>query len=54
MILKKITIIGILFFLSQTMLIADTAHFLDFKLILNTSDAGKKAQQSFKTLTKIV
>lgn len=49
MILKKITIIGIFFFLSQTMLFADSAHFLDFKLILNKSNAGKEAQQSFKT-----
>lgn len=31
------------------MLFADSAHFLDFKLILNKSNAGKEAQQSFKT-----
>ena len=33
---------------SQFSALADTPHFLDFKLILNQSDAGKKAQNFLK------
>ena len=33
---------------SQFSALADTPHFLDFKLILNQSDAGKKAQSFLK------
>lgn len=45
---KKIFIILFLFLASQQSLSADTPYFLDFKLILNKSDAGKKAQDFLK------
>ncbi len=38
----------IITFSSQNILFADTPFFLDFKFILNESDAGKKAQNSLK------
>jgi Skp family chaperone for outer membrane proteins len=47
-ILNKIYVLVLLFFLSQTLLYAETPHFLDFKLILNKSIAGKKAQDYLK------
>ena len=46
--MKKIIILLFLFLSSQQSLLADTPYFLDFKLILNKSDAGKKAQDSLK------
>tara|TARA_B110001452_G_C15102528_1_gene384416 strand:+ start:182 stop:697 length:516 start_codon:yes stop_codon:yes gene_type:complete len=46
--MKKFLIIILFFFISQNSLIADIPHFLNFKLILNQSDAGKKAQTSLK------
>ena len=45
---KKITLFLILFFIFQGNLIADSAHYLDFKYILNQSEAGKKAQTQLK------
>ena len=41
---KKIIAILLIFFAFHLPLLAETPHFLDFKLILNQSDAGKKAQ----------
>ena len=41
-------IISILFFFTHN-LKAEVPHFLDFKLILNQSDAGKKAQLALKS-----
>ena len=38
-----------LFFLLIQPIAADTPYFLDFKFILNQSDAGKKAQSFLKT-----
>ena len=46
--LKKILIIFLMTIFSQFSALADTPHFLDFKLILNQSDAGKKAQNFLK------
>tara|TARA_B110000211_G_C13789454_1_gene425535 strand:+ start:145 stop:660 length:516 start_codon:yes stop_codon:yes gene_type:complete len=46
--MKKIIILLFLFLSSQQSLLADTPYFLDFKLILNKSDAGKKAQNFLK------
>ena len=45
---KKITFIWIVFLIFQTNLSADVPHYLDFKYILNQSDAGKKAQTYLK------
>ena len=45
---KKITFIWIIFLIFQTNLSADIPHYLDFKYILNQSDAGKKAQTYLK------
>jgi len=45
---KKITFIWIIFLIFQTNLSADIPHYLDFKYILNQSDAGKKAQTFLK------
>ena len=46
---KKITFIWILFLIFQTNLSADLPYYLDFKYILNQSDAGKKAQTYLKS-----
>ena len=46
--MKKLFIILFLIF-SQTYLNADMPHYLDFKFILNESNAGKKAQNSLKS-----
>ena len=46
--IKKITIITIIFLSIDSSLNAGTPHFLDFKYILNQSDAGKKAQTYLK------
>ena len=45
---KKITFISILFLIFQANLSADVSYYLDFKYILNQSDAGKKAQTYLK------
>ena len=46
--LKKITLIFILTIFSFNQTNADTPYFLDFKYILNESNAGKKAQDFLK------
>ena len=46
--MKKIVIIIFILFFNTNNLLADTPHFLDFKLILNESNAGKKAQNFLK------
>ena len=46
--IKKILIISFIIICSQQTLIADMPHYLDFKFILNQSDAGKKAQTFLK------
>lgn len=46
---KKITIISVLFLIFQVNTIADIPHYLDFKYILNQSEAGKKGQKSLKS-----
>ena len=49
--LKKLKYIIILILIStipQNILFAETPFFLDFKYILNESEAGKKAQVSLK------
>jgi len=45
---KKITFTWIIFLIFQTNLLADVPYYLDFKYILNQSDAGKKAQTFLK------
>ena len=47
-ILKKITFISIIFFVFYPKLSAEVPYYLDFKYILNQSEAGKKAQLSLK------
>ena len=47
--LKKIIFIFCIFFLSQSYVKSDTPYFLDFKFILNESNAGKKAQDFLKS-----
>ena len=46
--IKKILIIILFFFSLNFSLYAEAPHYLDFKLILNESDAGKKAQNFLK------
>ncbi len=46
--IRKITIISFVLLTFDTNLNAGTPHFLDFKYILNQSDAGKKAQTYLK------
>lgn len=46
--LQKISFALLIFFSIQSVVIADTPFFLDFKYILNESDAGKKAQDFLK------
>ena len=48
MIIKKFIFIFILFFTSQNYVYASNVYFLDFKYILNQSEAGKKAQDFLK------
>ena len=49
MLTKKFFTLIVLFFLSTNLVVkADTPYFLDFKYILNNSDAGKKAQTFLK------
>ena len=45
----KNTISNLFIFLSINSSYSDTAHFIDFKYILNQSEAGKKAQNSLKS-----
>ena len=47
-IIKKFKWTLVFFFLLQTNLTAQTTYYLDFKYILNQSDAGKKAQLPLK------
>ena len=46
--LKKIRFIILVILLSHSNLLADVPYFLDFKYILNQSEAGKKAQTDLK------
>ena len=46
---KKITLVLAFFLFSETYLFSQAPHFLDFKSILNESNAGKKAQKDLKT-----
>ena len=46
--LKKISLIFIVFIISQNNLRADNPYYLDFKYILNESKAGKEAQYFLK------
>ena len=47
--MKKIILLAIsLVFLSNTVLYAEYPHYLDFKYVLNKSEAGKKAQLQLK------
>ena len=50
--LKKFSLIIILFILSPTISLAEIPHYVDFKYILNESVAGKKAQDSLKKKLK--
>ena len=45
---KKIVILLLIFFPINNILLAETPHFIDFKFILNESNAGKKAQLFLK------
>lgn len=47
--MKKIFFILIFLISSQNAIFADLPYYIDFKYILNTSDAGKKAQTLLKT-----
>ncbi len=47
--MRNLTFIVLIFFLSTKFLNADTPFFIDFKYILNESDAGKKAQNFLKS-----
>ena len=46
--MRKILFISLFYLIIQSPIKAETPHFLDFKLILNESDAGKKAQNYLK------
>ncbi len=46
--LKKLFVILIFFLFSQSILLAEVPHFLNFKQVLNESVAGKKAQDYLK------
>ena len=46
--MKKFFAILFLYLLILTQSYADTPHYLDFKFILNQSEAGKKAQDFLK------
>ena len=48
--IRNLTVFLFFFFLSNTYLFADMPHYLDFKYILNESNAGKKAQKYLKDL----
>ena len=46
--IKILIIICTIFLFNQNSLFADVPHYLDFKMVLNKSDAGKKAQNALK------
>ena len=46
--LKKIIFISFIFFSSNQLVLAELPYYLDFKFILNESEAGKKAQTALK------
>ena len=46
--MKKIIVLFLFVFLNNFSVKADTPHYLDFKFILNQSDAGKKTQSYLK------
>ena len=46
---KKLLVIGFLFLLNPNYALSDNPYFIDLKLILNQSDAGKKAQKYLKS-----
>ena len=46
--LKRISLISLIILGFQTYLYSDTPHYLDFKYVLNQSEAGKKAQSFLK------
>ena len=48
MFIKRILIVFCLFFSLSNFSHAEVPHYLDFKLILNESNAGKKAQNFLK------
>ena len=52
--IKKLFLLIVLGVLIQKPLFAEVPHFLDFKYILNQSDAGKKAQNFYKVSYKKV
>ena len=45
---NKFLIVLFFLFISNKQLMADNVYYLDFKFILNESNAGKKAQKSLK------
>ena len=48
--MKKLKFLAIFFLITfQTNLIAEVPYYIDFKYILNQSDAGKNAQQTLKS-----
>ena len=47
--MKKLIFVILFLFLNTKILNADTPYFIDFKLILNESNAGKKAQNFLKS-----
>ena len=47
--MKNFIYILLIIFLNFTHISADTPHFIDFKYILNESNAGKKAQDYLKS-----
>ena len=50
--LKKLTIFSIFFIFFQNNLVAEVPYFVDFKYILNQSNAGKQAQTHLKKTLK--
>ena len=48
--MRKILFLLIILIIGQTNVNAGSPHFLDFKYILNNSEAGKKAQTTLKKI----
>ena len=46
--IKILLVIFAIFLSNQNSLFSDVPHYLDFKMVLNKSDAGKKAQNALK------
>ena len=46
--IKILIVIFAIFLSNQNSLFSDVPHYLDFKMVLNKSDAGKKAQNALK------